>query len=97
MQKTAELLNRALSQEAMPYWTKKLGLARQTLHTSKVRGHLSPAVAGALAEELGEDAQKWMVIANAQPAYTGGFFLSMNTAFKQCSEAHDSHHHCHTC
>lgn len=63
MEKTAELLNKALSQEDMPYWTKKLGLARQTLHTAKVRGHLSPAIAGALAEELGEDASKWMVIA----------------------------------
>ena len=52
MEKTAELLNKALSQEDMPYWTKKLGLARQTLHTAKVRGHLSPAIAGALAEEL---------------------------------------------
>ena len=63
MKNTADLLKKALSKEEMPYWTKKLGLARQTLHTAKVRGRLSPAIAGALAEELGEDAAKWMVIA----------------------------------
>ena len=63
MKSTADLLKKALSQEEMPYWTKKLGLARQTLHTAKVRGRLSPAIAGALAEELGEDAAAWMVIA----------------------------------
>ena len=54
MKSTADLLKKALSKEEMPYWTKKLGLARQTLHTAKVRGRLSPAIAGALAEELGE-------------------------------------------
>lgn len=63
MKKTADLLKKALSQEEMPYWTKKLGLARQTLHTAKVRGRLSPAIAGALAEELGEDSDAWIVIA----------------------------------
>ncbi len=63
MKSTADLLKKALSKEEMPYWTKKLGLARQTLHTAKVRGRLSPAIAGALAEELEEDAAAWMVIA----------------------------------
>ena len=63
MKSTADLLQKALSKEEMPYWTKKLGLARQTLHTAKVRGRLSPAIAGALAEELGEDAAAWMVVA----------------------------------
>lgn len=63
MQTTMDLLEKALSKEPAPYWTKKLNLSRNTLGTSKVRGHLSPAIAGALAEELGEDYQKWMVIA----------------------------------
>lgn len=63
MQSTIELLEKALSSQPAPYWTKRLNLARNTLGTSKVRGHLSPAIAGALAEEMGEDAQKWMVIA----------------------------------
>lgn len=63
MQTTLDLLEKALSIQPAPFWTKKLGLARQTLHTSKSRGHLSPAVAGALAEEMGAEAQQWIVIA----------------------------------
>ena len=60
---TMQLLEKALKQQPAPYWTAKLKLARNTLSTAKVRGHLSPAIAGALAEELGEDAAAWMVIA----------------------------------
>lgn len=63
MKTTMELLEKALSQQPAPYWTQRLNLARTTLATAKVREHLSPAIAGALAEEMGEDAQKWMVIA----------------------------------
>lgn len=62
MQTTIDLLEKALSQQPAPYWTKKLNLARNTLGASKARGHLSPSIAGALAEEMGEDAQKWFVI-----------------------------------
>lgn len=63
MQTTMHLLEKALAQHPAPYWTKKLNLARTTLATAKVREHLSPAIAGALAEELGEEADKWIVIA----------------------------------
>lgn len=63
MKSTSELLEKALQQQAMPYWTERLELARTTLHTAKVRGHLSPAIAGALAEELGENPDEWIVIA----------------------------------
>lgn len=63
MQTTIQLLEMALSSQPATYWTKRLNLARNTLATSKVRGHLSPAIAGALADEMGQDAQKWMVIA----------------------------------
>lgn len=63
MQSTMNLLDTALNSQPAPYWTEKLKLSRSALHTAKTRGHLSPAIAGALAEELGEDAQKWIVIA----------------------------------
>ena len=63
MKTTADLLNKALEQQPATYWTKKLKLARTTLATAKCRQHLSPALAGALAEELGEDVEKWMLIA----------------------------------
>ena len=61
--KTMDLLAKALTIEPAPYWTKKLKLSRGAIHTAKTRGNLSPAIAGALAEELGEDAAAWMVIA----------------------------------
>jgi hypothetical protein len=63
MQTTMNLLDAALQREAAPFWTDKLKLSRSALHTAKARGHLSPAIAGALAEELGQDAQKWIVVA----------------------------------
>ena len=63
MQTTMKLLAVALEQQPAPYWTERLNLARTTLNTAKSRGHLSPAIAGALAEELGEDPHEWIVIA----------------------------------
>ncbi|MET3177081.1 UNVERIFIED_ORG: hypothetical protein ABIC43_000220 [Variovorax guangxiensis] len=57
------LLDDALAHEPVPFWTKRLKLARNTLSTAKVRGHLSPAIAGALAEELGRDPNEWIVVA----------------------------------
>jgi hypothetical protein len=63
MKTTAQLLDKALSIKPAPYWTAQLDLARTTLNTAKVRGHLSPAIAGALADAMGEDVQRWMLIA----------------------------------
>ena len=66
MQSTMSLL--ALAETRMPEvnlsaWAERLGLSKRALYTAKDRGHLSPAVAGALAEELQEDPKEWMVIA----------------------------------
>jgi alpha-L-arabinofuranosidase len=58
-----DLLNAALETHPAPYWTKELKLARNTLHTAKTRGHISPAIAGALAEKLGKNVKEWIVIA----------------------------------
>ncbi|MFT4243641.1 MAG: hypothetical protein QM569_15320 [Acidovorax sp.] len=63
MKTTMNLLENALKNQPAPYWTQRLNLARTTLATAKVRGHLSPAIAGALAEEMGEDAKEWIVVA----------------------------------
>ncbi|MGP3506101.1 hypothetical protein L0936_17230 [Paracidovorax citrulli] len=63
MQTTMNLLETALSIEPAPFWTEKLKLSRGALHTAKTRGHLSPAIAGALAEELGKDPKEWIVVA----------------------------------
>ena len=63
MPTTMNLLDEAFAIHPAPFWTERLKLARQTLHTSKTRGHLSPAIAGALAEEMGRDPTPWIVVA----------------------------------
>ena len=63
MESTMDLLDRALNTHTIPYWTEKLDLSRNALYTSKMRGHLSPAIAGCLAEALEEDVQNWIAIA----------------------------------
>lgn len=63
MQSTMNLLDEALKIEPAPYWHKELKLARSTLHTARARGHLSPAIAGALAEKLGRNVEGWVFIA----------------------------------
>lgn len=63
MQNTMNLLEAALKEKTAAEWHKKLNLSRNALHTAKLRGHLSPAIAGALAEELGEDVEAWMLVA----------------------------------
>lgn len=63
MQNTMELLDKALEVHPAPWWHKKLNLSRNALHNARTRGNVSPAIAGALAEELGESVEKWIVIA----------------------------------
>lgn len=63
MQSTINLLDAALKKHPAQYWHEKLKINRNALHNARMRGHISPAIAGALAEEMGEDPEKWMVIA----------------------------------
>lgn len=63
MQNTMKLLEDALQVQSIGDWTRRLGLSSKALYTARDRGHLSPAIAGALADELGQDSQKWIVIA----------------------------------
>lgn len=63
MQTTMNLLDRALKLKSPPEWARQLGLERTALHTARRREHLSPAVAGAIAEELGEDPREWVFVA----------------------------------
>lgn len=63
MQTTLELLDAALEKKNAREWAEKLKLSPNALRTAKHHGNLSPAIAGALAEELGEPVEKWIVIA----------------------------------
>lgn len=63
MQTTMNLLDEALQQQPAPYWHAKLKLSRNALHNARLRGHVSPAIAGALATEMGQDPREWIVVA----------------------------------
>lgn len=60
---TMQLLDKALELEPAPFWHRELKLSRNALHNARMRGHISPAIAGALAEKIGEDVDKWIVVA----------------------------------
>lgn len=63
MRNTMELLDKALERAPAAYWTKQLALSKNGLYTSREREHLSPAIAGCLADLLGEDVEQWVMIA----------------------------------
>ena len=63
MQTTMNLLTDAMKIKGLSDWAADLGLSKRALYTAKDRGHLSPAIAGALAEELGQDSKNWIVVA----------------------------------
>ena len=63
MNNTMQLLQRALEQYTAAELARRIGVARQIFTDSKARGNLSPAVAGAVADELGEDSMGWVAVA----------------------------------
>ena len=63
MQTTMNLLAEAEKVKDLSAWADEIGLSKRVLYTSKYREHLSPAVAGVLAEKLGLDPKEWIVIA----------------------------------
>jgi hypothetical protein len=63
MQTTMNLLGSAEKVRDLSAWARELGLSKQALYNCKYREHLSPAIAGAMAEQMGEDVDKWIVIA----------------------------------
>ncbi len=63
MQNTMSLLADAEAVQDLAAWAKTLGLTKRALYNAKYRGNVSPAIAGALAEELGKDPKEWIVIA----------------------------------
>lgn len=63
MQTTLDLLAEAEGQQDLTQWARELGLSDKALYNAKYRGHLSPAIAGAVAEKLNRDVDKWIVVA----------------------------------
>jgi hypothetical protein len=63
MQNTMQLLTKALSVKRASRWSEELDIDISTIAQAKKRGHLSPSVAGAIADKLGENVKQWIVIA----------------------------------
>lgn len=64
MTKTLDLLDRAIARFKSERATSlALGLGATTLGAARSRGHLSPTVAGVIAQELGEDEMFWIALA----------------------------------
>ena len=66
MKTTMHLLDDAIKVKGLSDWARDLGLSQRALYTAKDRGHLSPAIAGDIADRLGEPMEKWVVIAAAE-------------------------------
>lgn len=58
-----ELMEKALEKRSASDWARAFGITSATFTNAKARGHLSPALAGSLAIELGEDAEHWIAVA----------------------------------
>ena len=72
MHTTMDLLNRA--NDLLPSdaeWCRRLDIARTTLAVARVRGRLTPTVAGALAEQISEDPKHWIAVAALEAAPEG--------------------------
>jgi len=62
MNTTKDLLDRALKMQPAKQWCERYNISQSYFATTKKRGHLSPALAGNIAIDLGEDAKQWMII-----------------------------------
>lgn len=81
MSETMKLLNIALEKKNSADWTRELGLSYNAITSSKSRGHLSPAIAGAIAEKLGFDAIKWIAVATLESEKDSACSLRMKRKF----------------
>lgn len=89
---TMDLLDRAL--EAMPGadWARELNLHRNALYNAKQRGHVSPAIAGALAEKLNENVDRWIVIAALESEKDSACKQRMVNRMSKLTKSHNTAH-----
>lgn len=65
--RTIDLIERAeQSGQSLREWSRHLGLSPNTLSAARTQGKLSPGVAAALADKLGEDVAQWTLLAVAE-------------------------------
>lgn len=72
MDTTMDLLNKAMDRiPSDAEYCRRLGISRTTFAVARVRGRLTPVVAGALAAEIGEDPEHWTAVAALEAAPAG--------------------------
>lgn len=75
MQTTMDLLNRALTEREISQaeWCKQLEVNRTALAVARLRGRLSPTIAGNIARLMGEPVEHWIAVAalEAEPDSKG--------------------------
>jgi aromatic ring hydroxylase len=83
MNQTMKLLEKALEKQSIPDWTRELKLSRDVLAQSKSKGHLSPTVAGAIAESIGLDAITWIAVAAIESARDSACTVRMKRKYSR--------------
>jgi hypothetical protein len=63
MPTTMQLLTKALEFKKAARWCEELHLDPSTISQARKRGKLSPAIAGGMAMQLGENPEHWIAIA----------------------------------
>ncbi len=63
MNKSIDLLQKALEKQTLSAWARAFNVVPSTFTNAKRAGRLSPALAGNLAIELGESPEHWIAIA----------------------------------
>jgi hypothetical protein len=63
MKNTLQLLEKAVSKKKPAEWARLYNITQATITNARKSGHLSPALTGNLAIDLGEDAREWIAIA----------------------------------
>lgn len=66
MPQTIDLLNKALEIKTASEWARLFNIVPSAITNARRAGRVSPALAGNLAIELGEDAERWMLAAQLE-------------------------------
>lgn len=83
--KTLDLLERALAINPSPKaWCDELKVARSALNVARLRGRLSPALAGGLAIKLGENPTQWIAVAALEAEPDSPLLELLKAKFKEC-------------
>ncbi len=63
MQRTADLLTKALGERSPSQWAKVLNVTPSAITNARQKGRLSPGMAANIAAELGESPSAWALVA----------------------------------